>query len=194
MQFHTKGLLRWTVVLFLGLSEVTALAGSNDVVDSAAADKKYFTDLELIDQDGRVHRFYSDLLKDKKVVITFGFVSCKSSCPMVTQNLIKVRQRLAAESKEEVRFLTITVDPVQDTPAVLKSYADRFKTGPNWFLLTGKPENIQEISKRMGSHAPTPEQHKNMLFIGDLRTGHWVKTPSMESPDQIAAAILKLNK
>lgn len=194
MRLHAKDLLRWTMVLFLWLSEARVLAGSSDTLDTSAANKSYFTDLELIDQDGKVHRFYSDLLKDKKVVITFGFVSCKSSCPMVTQNLIKVRQRLAAESKEDVRFLTITVDPVQDTPAVLKSYAERFKTGPNWFLLTGKPENIQEISKRMGSHAPTPEQHKNMLFIGDLRTGHWVKTPSMESPEQIAAAILKLNK
>src|ERR1700738_1925016 len=43
--------------------------------------RKYFSDVELINQDGQKLRFYSDILKDKVVVINTFFATCTSVCP-----------------------------------------------------------------------------------------------------------------
>ena len=57
--------------------------------DKAASDAKardYFTNMELIDQDGERLRFYDDVLKDKVVVISFIFTNCEGACPLTVSN------------------------------------------------------------------------------------------------------------
>ena len=67
------------------------------VTDDAAAEekaRKFFTDTEVIDQDGNKLRFYSDVLKGRVVLINFIFTNCQDYCPMVTQKLIQTRGQM----------------------------------------------------------------------------------------------------
>ena len=54
---------------------------------------KYFTDVELINQDGKKVRFYSDVLKGKTVVVNAFFTTCTSVCPPMNRNMEKFRKR-----------------------------------------------------------------------------------------------------
>jgi protein SCO1/2 len=58
--------------------------------EAPSAEQKYFSDVELLDQDGRKLRFYSDVLKGKTVVINAFFTTCTSVCPPMNRNMENV--------------------------------------------------------------------------------------------------------
>lgn len=166
------------------------IGGAAKAEDDAA--RKYFTDTELVDQDGKTRRFYTDLIRGRKVLINFGFTACKGVCPTMARNLREV-QKLLGPRASEVTILTLTVDPVNDTPAALKRFAEQIKAGPQWYFLTGAPDRVSHVLSRLGGQARRPEEHSAVLLIGDARTGNWVKTSAVDQPASIVALVDHLN-
>ncbi|XYH93940.1 SCO family protein [Sorangium sp. So ce1128] len=166
-------------------------SGSSADADAAAA--AYFTDTELVDQDGRPRRFYTDLLRGRKVLIHFAFTSCKGACPTMTANLARVQALLGKRAGKEIAILTITVDPVNDTPKVLKQFAAKFNAGDGWRFLTGTPQNVEKVLGRLGGLTKKPEEHTSTLLIGDTTTGMWLKTTATERPETIVHLVDHLN-
>lgn len=107
----------------------------------------YFPNTLLTDQDGRQVRFFDDLIKDKVVVINFIFTSCSDSCPLETARLRQVQKLLGDRVGQDIFFYSISIDPLSDTPEVLKAYAQRFKVGPGWKFLTGEFEAVTDLRK-----------------------------------------------
>jgi protein SCO1/2 len=75
----------------------------------------------LTDQDGQA-RSFSDF-RGKTVVFSFFFTSCPTVCPRETQALAQVQRRLSPAVRERVRFVTLSVDPENDTPEVMRRFA-----------------------------------------------------------------------
>lgn len=98
---------------------------------------------EMQDQDGKPLRG-SDL-EGKVVIVGFMFTSCPDVCPILTTKLASVRTELLP-SRANVRFLSISVDPVTDTPAVLKRYAaERGADQPDWRFVTGPLDQVRAV-------------------------------------------------
>jgi len=96
-------------------------------------------------QDGRPLALAD--LRGKVVVLDFIFASCADSCPLQTRKLARLRTELGPQAY----FVSITLDPQRDTPAVLKAYARR--QGANlrdWAFLTGSPAQIREVARGYG--------------------------------------------
>lgn len=110
----------------------------------------YFPNTLLTDQDGRQVHFFDDLIKGKVVVINFIFTSCSDSCPLETARLRQVQKLLGDRVGKDVFFYSISIDPLSDTPAVLKAYAQRFQVGPGWQFLTGEFADVTELRKNSG--------------------------------------------
>jgi len=119
---------------------------SKSTTDKTPADAaaKYFPNTELITQDNQKVKFYNDLLKDKLVLINFMFTTCEGICPPMTANLAKVQQ-LIGDRNKDVTMISISVDPLTDTPERLKAYATKFKVQPGWYFLTGDKQNIDFV-------------------------------------------------
>jgi protein SCO1/2 len=137
--------------------------------------RKYFTDVELVDQDGRTHRLYSDLLQGKTVVIGAFFTSCTGACPVLVEKLAAIQAWLGDRLGKDVFLLSFTVDPQTDSPARLKQYAERLGARPGWFFLTGKKENVEWALYKLGHYVEQKEAHSNLLVIGNESTGLWKK-------------------
>jgi len=165
-------------------AEAETVRGPESAGDGEAA-AKYFTNTELVDQHGRPHRFYDGLIRGRKVLINFAFTTCKGVCPGMTANLARVQKRLGARVGKEISILTITVDPVNDTPAALAKFAAKFDASPGWYFLTGTPENVATVLGRLGGLAKTPDEHASALLIGDASSGYWVKTVATSRPEDI---------
>ncbi|HTI68371.1 MAG TPA: SCO family protein [Candidatus Limnocylindria bacterium] len=135
----------------------------------------YFPDVELIDQDGHPHRFYSDILQGRVVLIHSFFTECQSVCPTIMNRLGEVRLRYQGEFDQQLRFVSISVDPLRDTPAMLHAYAERLKLKPGWLLLTGTKENVDLVLGKLGQLTATREGHGNLLIMGNEPTGLWKK-------------------
>lgn len=158
----------------------------------SAKSAAYFPNHTLITQDDKPVHFYDDLLKGKIVLINFMFTQCQGVCSPMTANLAKVQSYLGEQVGNKVSILSITVDPANDTPAVLKAYAEKHKAGPGWYFLTGKKENVDWILYKLGGYVAEPGQHSSVLIIGNEATGEWIKVHAMSSPAQIAATVNKL--
>lgn len=165
---------------------------SADDKSVSAKSAAYFPNHMLVTQDDRQVRFYDDMLKGKVVLINFMFTHCAGVCSPMTANLAKVQSYLGERVGREVSMLSITVDPANDTPAVLKAYAEKHKAGPGWFFLTGSKENVDWILYKLGGYVAEPGQHTSVLIIGNEATGEWLKVHAMSSPADIAAAVAKI--
>jgi cytochrome oxidase Cu insertion factor (SCO1/SenC/PrrC family) len=171
-----------------GAAAPAAAVGKTVSAKSAA----YFPNHTLVTQDDKTVRFYDDMLKGKVVLINFMFTKCSGVCSPMTANLSKVQSYLGERVGREVSMLSISVDPANDTPAVLKAYAAKHKAGPGWYFLTGKKENVDWILYKLGGYVAEPGQHSSVLIIGNEATGEWAKVHAMSSPSEIAAAVVKL--
>jgi protein SCO1/2 len=153
---------------------------------TGAADDKgrtYFTDLILVTHEGKPVRFYSDMLKDKVVLITGFYVNCETISPRQNTFLSQVQNRLGGKLGRDVFFVSITVDPKRDTPEEVAEYAKVWKARPGWTFLTGKPENVDWVNYKLGQYIEDPENHKGVYLLGNLRTGFWAKIPPQAGPE-----------
>ncbi len=138
--------------------------------------QQYFTDTALLDQDGNTVRFYSDELKDRLVLLNVVFTHCNDACPLITRKLKEVREAMGEAVASQVYFITLTSDPKNDTPQVLKAFATKHGVdSPNWRFLTGTQEQMDLVLGRLGQVIPSPEQHSTQLIVGDVATKRWSK-------------------
>jgi len=151
--------------------------------------QNYFTDTLLVDQDGRQLRFYSDLLQGKVVVINSFFSSCTDSCPAMSGTLARIQDWLSDRLGKQAYIISISVDPRNDTPPVLKQYAQRFKARSGWSFLTGRPQDVELVLQRLGQYVDLREDHLNIFIIGNERTGLWKKAFGLARPDDIIKVV-----
>lgn len=153
------------------------------------AAQHYFTDVELIDQDGRPHRLYSDLLQGKTVVINAFFATCQGVCPVLSAKMAKIQDFLGDKLGKEVLILSITVDPKADTPEVLHQYAARWNAKPGWLFLTGPPDDVQIALQKLGQYVENKEAHTTIVIVGNDKTGLWKKANGIASPQELIAIV-----
>ena len=147
--------------------------------------EKYFSDVELIDQDGQKHRFYNDILKNKVIVINTFFTTCTNICPPMNRNFEKMQEALGDRLGKEVFLVSITVDPVTDTPPRLKEYSRRFHARPGWIFLTGKKENVDWALYKLGQYVETKDDHTSIFIIGNEPKGLWKKAFGLAKADEL---------
>lgn len=160
---------------------------ANDVNAPGTRDARtYFTDTELLTQDGRKVRFYSDVLQGKVVLINVIYTSCKDACPLITRQLTEVRAKLGERFGKEVFFISLSSDPERDTPAALQKFAaknDAAQAG--WTFLTGSKDNVQRVLAKLGQLSQNVEEHSTLLIAGNVGAKRWSKI----RPDAPVAAI-----
>lgn len=150
---------------------------------------KYFTDVELINQNGEKMRFYSDLIQGKVVIINSFFATCQGSCLPLNQNLARVQEALGDRLGKDVYILSISVDPTVDTPPNLKQYAKKLQARPGWFFLTGAKENVDFALKKIGQFVDDKQDHLNIFIIGNERTGLWKKAFGLAKSEELVKVV-----
>jgi protein SCO1/2 len=122
----------------------------------------------LLDQDGA--RFTLDELRGKVAVVTFIYASCTDTCPLLTDKMASMQAPLAADFGPRVRFVSITVDPLADTPAVLRGYAKAHGANlAGWSFLSGSPAAIEGVVRAFGAFAKrTQAGTVDHLFLTSL--------------------------
>jgi protein SCO1/2 len=156
---------------------------------SQQAAQKYFTDVVLVNQNGEKMRLYSDLLKDKVVIIDFFFVTCQGSCLPMNHNLQKVQEALGERVGKDVHIISISVDPSVDTPASLKEYAKKLNARPGWYFLTGDKANVDFALHKLGGYVDDKQDHINIFIIGNERTGLWKKAFGLARSEELVKVV-----
>lgn len=150
---------------------------------------KYFGDVKLVDQNGRELRLYTDLLEGKTVIINPMFTSCTGACPVMSGAMARIQSHLGDRVGKDVRLISITVDPVHDTPARMREYAARFQARSGWYFLTGSKENVEAAMRKLGQWVDVPADHQALLLIGNDQTGLWKKAFALAPVEEILPVV-----
>ena len=101
-------------------------------------------DFSLMDRAGR--RVTLADLRGKVWLANFIYTACRETCPLQTAEIARLQQEFSGA--RDLRFVSITVDPEHDTPAVLDAYAVRYHADPaRWLFLTGSKAAIYALAK-----------------------------------------------
>ena len=174
------------------VTSAPAVAGSA-TADKAAAEAKardYFSNVELVNQNGERLKFYDEVLKDNVVVISFIFTNCQSACPLMTRNLTMIRDMLREDERRAIQFISISIDPLRDTPSAMKEFAQKHDADiDGWLWLTGQPDDVNYITKRLGSYTDDPEMHTTTLLAANVPNAHWTKIEPNVPPNGVVARL-----
>ena len=145
----------------------------------------------VLDQNGKQLNFYNDLIKDKLVAINFIFTTCTTVCPPLTATFRKVQQT-ASERGMNVNLISVSVDPVVDTPERLRAFAEKFNVEPGWTFVTGEKGEIDSLLQALGVAVTNKNDHTPMILIGNDSSDYWTRAYGLSSPttlfEQIAVA------
>jgi len=186
----TSAVLAASLLTLVALGAV--LLSSTPSAKGTEAARKYFTDTMLVDQNGRSHRFYSDLVAGRVVVMNIIFTGCRSSCPIIMGRLLEL-QDLLGPMRNDVSILSISADPVLDTPQALRAYAESLEAGPGWYFLTGAKDAVDTVLRRLGNRASSPEDHSDVIVVGNDASGTWIKLTAIATTEDIARAVLEVS-
>ncbi|TMQ19441.1 MAG: SCO family protein [Deltaproteobacteria bacterium] len=164
-------------------------AGTGAAEAEGSPARHYFGDAVLVDQNGERHRFYTDLVRDRTVIIDVFFTHCTASCPIVAGTFARVQDHLGERLGRDVSMLSISVDPQQDTPDQLAEYAQRFHARPGWYFLTGDRAEVEPTLRRLGEWVDQPNDHNALVLVGNDRTGLWKKALGLARPEAVIEVI-----
>lgn len=115
----------------------------------------------LVERAGGV--FSSAELTGKVWVADFIFTRCAGTCPGMSRQMEELQATLKALPRwKEVRLVSFSVDPTNDTPEVLRDYADSYKADRRqWLFLTGPRQDVWKLTKE-GFKLPVGEDTENL--------------------------------
>jgi len=131
-------------------------------------------DVVLINQDGNRVRLKELLETDKRVVVDFIYGTCTTICPILSAGYAHLQRKLGNES-ESVRLVSITIDPENDSPAVLKDYLKKYQAKPGWDFLTGSRNDIERVMTAFDAYFRDKMNHQPLTFIRSPKDGKWIR-------------------
>ena len=105
-------------------------------------------------------------------IADFIFTRCGLSCPLMTTRMAELDDERVAP---EVRLVSISVDPENDTPHVMKEYLKRYRAKPGWDFLTGSRADIDTVMTAFDAYIPDKMSHFPLNMIREPKTGRWIR-------------------
>lgn len=150
-------------------------------------------DFHFMTQEGKP-LVRSDLL-GKVWVADFIFTRCSGPCPIMSSRMAEVSHELT--KTHDVRLVSISIDPENDTPAVLHQYADHFQADPkHWLFLTGPKKEIAEFTTKgmlqaLGNDQAGTPIHSTRFLVID-RQGQIRKIRNLDEPELIQKLLMDM--
>ena len=166
-----------------------ALTFGNSILadDGGGTMSLHVPDVVLRDQDGGLVRV-PELIRGRVVVMNFIFTSCTTICSPMGANFGRLQRHVGSD----VQLISVSIDPVMDTPERLKTWSRQFHAGPSWTLLTGETKDVQRLLKALGVYTPNRFDHAPVMLVGDGRTSRWLRANGLADPHSVTEMIRRL--
>jgi protein SCO1 len=148
-------------------SAPAACCAEEKAVAPLSAKSIYQLDARWTDDAGRELSLTS--FRGKPVVVAMFFAQCEYACPVIVQDMQRLRALLPEAVREKTQFVLVTFDTARDTVPALKAYRERMKLDASWTLLRSDPANVQELAMVLGvkfkQDARGQFAHSNVITI-----------------------------
>ena len=148
-------------------------------------------DVVLVDADAHPVRLRELLAGDDPVMLNFVFTTCNAICPIMVRVFSDVPDRLGTAA-QKVRLISISIDPDNDTPAQLKSYARNFAVNKRWTFLTGRLQDVKSVQLAFDSYRGDKMNHEPLTLIRGAAGKPWLRIDGFASPDDLVREYQKV--
>jgi len=145
-------------------------------------------DIQVVNQSGEHVRFNSDVVKGRVAVITSFLTNCSAFCPITQEKLAQLAKVLGDKMGRDVVFISVSVDPENDTPEHMKAWGEKFHVGTGWSLVSGKKDDVETLLKSLGLYVSIPQRHQSALLIGNQKSG-WSRVSSWSTAEKLARIV-----
>jgi len=141
----------------------------------------------LLDASGRRVRLAQDVIGERIAVVNFIYTNCTTVCPVTSATFQQLQDRLGAALGKDVVLVSISVDPLRDTPVRLHEYSGRYQARAGWTWLTGAKPDVDSVLKGFGAYTASFEDHPAMVLVGDA--SGWTRFLGFPSVEQLLARV-----
>jgi len=131
-------------------------------------------DVTLINQDGKKVKFSALVNSGKPVVVDFIYGTCTTICPVLSAGYTNFQRKLGADTRS-VQLISISIDPENDTPAVMRKYLKNYRSQPGWDFLTGSRGDIDRVMRAFNAYIPNKMDHYPIMFLKAPGDEQWVR-------------------
>ena len=147
-------------------------------------------DVVLQDADAHPVRLREALAGNDPVMLNFIFTSCSTVCPVMVKVFADVPSRLGPAGKD-LRLISISIDPDNDTPGQLKAWAAHVGDASRWRFLTGRVESIRSVQLAFDNYRGDKMAHEPLTLIRAAGAKSWLRIDGFASPDELASEYAK---
>lgn len=148
-------------------------------------------DVVLVNQDGAKVKLKSILESGQPVIVDFIFGTCTTICPVLSAGYANLQMRLAPGGPK-VHLVSISIDPENDTPKVMRDYLKRYRAKPGWDFFTGRREDIDKVMYAFNAYIPNKMSHYPLTLIQEPKTGKWIRIFGLMSSSEFLAECRKV--
>lgn len=167
--------MRALALLACALFQFTSAAAAAEPARYVRTVEQYtIPDVVLTNQDGKKVRFKALLESDRPVAVDFIYATCTTICPILSAGYANLQRKLGTDSAK-VHLVSITIDPENDSPPILKEYLARYSAKPGWDFLTGSRRDIDRVMTAFDAYFRDKMDHKPLTFIRSPKDGSWIR-------------------
>jgi protein SCO1/2 len=142
-------------------------------------------DVELLDQSGSAVSLRGLLDAEQPIALNFIFTTCTTICPVMTATFAQMRRGLG-DAGDQLRMVSISIDPEYDRPDKLRAYAEQFRAGSGWDFLTGDSADIVLVLKSFDTYAGSKMNHQPVTLLKSPGSASWTRIDGLASGEDLA--------
>jgi protein SCO1/2 len=144
--------------------------------------------VKLVRDDGKSVSLPDELNDGRPVVMNFVFTTCTSICPLLSQTLAQLQEKLGA-GRNRVHIVSISIDPEEDTPERLTAYARRFHAGPEWQHYTGTVQAVEATARAFNAYRGDKMSHTPLTLLRVAPGQPWIRFDGFATAEELLREI-----
>lgn len=148
-------------------------------------------DVVLVNQDGAKVKLGAVLDSGEPVILDFIFGTCTTICPVLSAGYANLQAKLPPDAPK-IHLVSVSIDPENDSPKVMRDYLRRYRAKPGWDFFTGRREDIDKVMVAFNAYIPNKMSHYPLTLIRDPKSGKWVRLLGMMSSSEFVAECKKV--
>ena len=167
------------LIFFSMITQIEAAAKYRRTVE-----KYEVPDVTLVNQDGKRINLKTYLDADIPIVLDFIYGTCTTICPVLSIGFSHFQKKLG-NAADKVRLVSISIDPDNDTPQVMKEYLQRYNAQDGWDFLTGKRDDIIMVMKAFDAYVTNKMNHSPLTILHGPGEENWIRINELLSTSDL---------
>lgn len=148
----------------------------------------HFPPLTLHSEAGEPVELASLEALERPLVLNFIFTSCSAICPTLSGGMVSTLKSMR-EQGIEVQGISVSIDPLNDTPRTLATYKQKFGSPADWTLLTGDLDHIRTVQRAFDAWRGNKMNHAPLTFLRPAPGEPWLRVSGFATAAELSTLL-----